>query len=238
MYLIAAFYRFVAIDDAAGIVNQLRIDLARLDLRGTLLIAPEGINGTMAGEPEAMDSLLHLLGDRFGLLREDVKFAEQPTWPFKRLKVRLKKEIITFKQPSAAPSLQVGIYVSPAEWNNLIADPDLLLLDTRNKYETEMGTFRGAVVPSISYFTEFADYVRHSLADKKHKKVAMYCTGGIRCEKASAFMLAEGFSQVYHLKGGILKYIQEMPVAQSCWQGKCFVFDQRISVERTDLISL
>jgi UPF0176 protein len=236
MYTIAALYRFVTIADAPAAVQRLRRELPWIGVRGTLLVAPEGINGTMAGEPADVEAMLELLGERFGLPREEVKFAQQETWPFKRLKVRLKKEIITFKQPSADPSVQVGAYVKPAEWNSLITEPDVLVLDTRNTYETEVGTFKGAVVPPLEHFTDFADYVRRELADKKDKKVAMFCTGGIRCEKASAFMLAEGFTQVYHLKGGILKYIQDTPAEQSLWQGKCFVFDQRISVDRDDLI--
>jgi UPF0176 protein len=235
MYTIAALYRFVGVPDVPAAVAQLKGELRALGLRGILLVAPEGINGTLIGLPEAIEGLLDILGQRYGLPREDVKFAHSEVWTFNRLRVRVKKEIITFKQPEADPTKRVGTYASPAEWNALLNDPDVLVLDTRNTYETEIGTFEGAVVPPIRFFTEFADYVRQNLQEAKKKKIAMFCTGGIRCEKASAFMLAEGFEQVYHLKGGILKYIQDTPPEQSHWNGKCFVFDHRVGVDRESL---
>lgn len=230
-YHIAAFYRFTPIADVQKIVTDLKAHLAALGICGTILIAPEGINGTMAGSAGAVEGLLNILSSQFGLPREDVKLSYAETKPFKRLKVRPKKEIITFNQPAADPTKRVGQYVSADRWNDLMNDPDVLVLDTRNTYETMIGTFEGAIVPSIETFTQFADYVRENLAAMKKKKIAMFCTGGIRCEKASAFMLSEDFPEVYHLKGGILKYLETVPEQQSKWQGACYVFDRRMAVE-------
>ena len=229
-YTIAAFYRFVRVGDADAVRSDLKNVLARLDLCGTLLVAPEGINGTLAGSDTAIDALLGILGSQFGLARGDVKFSEAADKPFHRLKVRRKREIITFRQPNADPSVQAGTYVAASEWNALMADPDVLLLDTRNEYETRIGSFSGALDPGIAQFSELAEYVRQNLDPARTPKVAMFCTGGIRCEKASAFLLQEGFAEVYHLKGGILKYLEEVPEAESRWQGECYVFDQRMAV--------
>ncbi len=229
-YTIAAFYRFTPVGDAADLRGELKQQLARLDLCGTLLLAPEGINGTLAGSESAVDGLLDILHCRFGLPREDVKFSEASEKPFHRLKVRMKREIITFRQPSADPSVKAGEYVAASDWNALIADPEVLLLDTRNRYETRLGSFRDALDPGIDQFSEFADYVRQTLDPVLTPKVAMFCTGGIRCEKASAFLLQEGFAEVYHLKGGILKYLEEVPAEASRWQGECYVFDHRMAV--------
>jgi UPF0176 protein len=229
-YKIAALYHFVAIADAPAMQEQLRQELAELDLCGTLLVAPEGINGTLAGSPPAIDALIQRLHQLFALPYDAVKYSEAEEKPFKRLKVRLKKEIITFKQAAADPTKICGTYVEAKDWNHLLADPDVTVLDTRNRYETMIGTFMGAADPAIETFTEFADYVREHLDPAKHKKIAMYCTGGIRCEKASAFMKAEGFEEVYHLKGGILKYLETIPADQSRWQGDCYVFDRRMAV--------
>ncbi len=230
-YTIAAFYRFTPVADVAASVALLKGELAALGICGTILVAPEGINGTMAGSADAVAGLVALLGARFGMPFEDIKFSYADEKPFKRLKVRPKKEIITFNQPEADPSKMVGEYVSAEAWNDLISDPDVLVLDTRNTYETMIGTYEGAVVPPIEVFTEFADYVRKHLDPARNRKIAMFCTGGIRCEKASAFMLAEGFPEVYHLKGGILKYLETVPEEQSKWQGACYVFDRRMAVE-------
>ncbi|MBU6234811.1 MAG: rhodanese-related sulfurtransferase [Alphaproteobacteria bacterium] len=231
-YTIVALYKFVPVADVAAAVAALKPRLAELGICGTILIAPEGINGTLAGTASGVDGLLAELAARFGLSREadHVKFSYAETKPFKRLKVRPKKEIITFKQEGADPNKQVGQYVEPKDWNALISDPDVLVLDTRNDYETMIGTYDNAVVPPIKVFTEFAQFVREKLDPKKHQKVAMFCTGGIRCEKASAFMLSEGFPEVYHLKGGILKYLEDVPAEQSKWQGDCYVFDRRVAV--------
>ncbi len=227
---IAAFYRFTPLADVPALRLALKQDLAALGLCGTLLLAPEGINGTLAGTEGAIEALLELLNRRFGLPREEVKFSQSAEKPFARLKVRVKREIITFRQAHADPSVQAGTYVAPEDWNALLADPDVLLLDTRNRYETRLGTFQDALLPPLEHFSEFADYARQHLDPARDRKIAMFCTGGIRCEKASAFLLSEGFAEVYHLQGGILKYLEEIPAQNSRWQGECYVFDQRMAV--------
>ena len=229
-YTIAALYRFVALQDVVALRQELLAAFAPLNLCGSLLIAPEGVNGTLAGSAESIEAMLDILQERTGLPREDIKFSFADEKPFQRLKIRLKREIITFKQPAADPTIRAGTYVAPKDWNALIDDPEIVVLDTRNKYETMIGTFAKAEVPPIETFTEFAAYVRENLDPKKNKKIAMFCTGGIRCEKASAFMLSEGFEEVYHLKGGILKYLEEVPQQESKWNGECYVFDRRIAV--------
>ena len=230
-YTVAALYRFVRIDDAPALREKLKQEFTQLGLFGTLLVAPEGINGTLAGSPAAIEAMLNLLASECGLARDEVKFSEAPEKLFDRLKVKLKREIITMRTPEADPTQRVGQYVEAKDWNALIADPEVLVLDTRNDYEVAYGTFDRALDPNIQHFTDFVPFVREQLKNAKHKKVAMFCTGGIRCEKASAFMLAEGFDEVYHLKGGILKYLEEVPAEQSRWQGTCFVFDQRVALE-------
>jgi len=229
-YTIAAFYRFTPIGDAEALRLELKQKLTLLDLCGTLLVAPEGINGTLAGTEGAIEAMLEMLRGATGLPREEVKFSEAAEKPFNRLKIRLKREIITFHQPDANPSVQVGTRVAAKDWNALIVDPDVLLLDTRNRYETRLGSFEEAVDPGIEQFSDFADFVRQNLDATRHQKVAMFCTGGIRCEKASSFMLQEGFSEVYHLKGGILKYLEEISAPDSRWRGDCYVFDHRMAV--------
>jgi UPF0176 protein len=230
MYTIAAFYHFCDLPAAAALRLALKEALSALDLCGSLLVAPEGINGTLAGSAENIDALLALLNRETGLPRDVVKFSEAGIKPFGRLKVRLKREIITFNQPQANPAKCVGTYVAPQDWNALVADPEVLLLDTRNRYETRIGTFAGAVDPGIEHFSDFATYVREKLDPTRHRKVAMFCTGGVRCEKASSFMLQEGFAEVFHLQGGILKYLEETPIEQSHWQGECYMFDKRMAV--------
>ncbi|WP_158742395.1 rhodanese-related sulfurtransferase [Acidisphaera sp. L21] len=229
-YTITAFYRFTPLSDAAASHRAFKQALAPLGLCGTLLIAPEGINGTIAGSPDAIEMMLSFLHEQTGLLRQEVKFSAAEVKPFNRLKVRLKREIITFNQPTANPARLPGTYVAPKEWNLLLDDPEVTVLDTRNLYETAIGRFTGASDPQIENFTEFAAYVRSKLDPAKNRKIAMYCTGGIRCEKASAFMRAEGFDEVYHLQGGILRYLEEMPESESRWQGDCYVFDKRMAV--------
>lgn len=231
-YRIVALYRFTPIADTAALRARLIEQLQDPSLCGSLLIAPEGINGTLAGSDSAIDLLLDVLKRECGLdpAKDEVKFSHSETQPFKRFKLRLKKEIITFRQPNSDPNIQVGQYVEPQDWNNLISGDDVIVLDTRNLYETKDGTFQNAVVPDINKFTEFAAYVREQLKGQQNKKIAMFCTGGIRCEKASSFMLAEGFPSVYHLKGGILKYLETVPQEQSLWNGECYVFDEREAV--------
>jgi Predicted sulfurtransferase len=229
-YTIAAFYRFVRIAEPTVLREQLLASFRDGDLLGTTLIANEGVNGTVAGSAATIDRFLQFLADRVGLDLGDVKFSfsEQP--PFKRLKFKLKAEIITFRDVVIDPT-KPGQYVAPPQWNALIADPDVLVLDTRNTYESEAGTFEGAITPELEKFSDFVSYVRENLDAEKHRRVAMFCTGGIRCEKASAFMLQEGFAEVYHLKGGILKYLEQTPQHESRWQGGCYVFDRRTSVD-------
>jgi UPF0176 protein len=229
-YIVAAFYRFTPLADAAACRDAYQRALTPLDLCGTVLVAPEGINGMMAGRPDAIETMLSILHAQTGLLRQEVRFSLARDKPFDRLKIRLKREIITFNQPAADPALRPGAYVAPQDWNRLLDDPAVTLLDTRNRYETAIGTFAKAHDPQIERFTDFAAYVRANLDPAEDKKIAMYCTGGIRCEKAAAFMRAEGFAEVYHLQGGILRYLAEIPEAESRWQGECYVFDKRVAV--------
>ena len=233
MYTVAAYYRFLALHDPAALREELRAAFAATDLLGTTLIAPEGINGTMAASPETIDLLLNFLAERTGLSHSEVKFSTADAPPFRRLKFKLKREIITFRNATVDPS-RPGQYIDPQHWNDLLADPEVLLLDTRNSYETALGTFAGAVTPPLDTFSDFSDYVREHLDPAKHRKVAMFCTGGIRCEKASAYMLQQGFPEVYHLKGGILKYLEDIPTSSSQWQGACYIFDERVSVDHND----
>jgi UPF0176 protein len=231
MYKIAAFYHFTPLENLSALQVEFRERCMTNSICGPLLIAPEGINGTLAGSNDALSVILDNLSARFGLQPDTVKFSFAEDKPFKRLKVRLKREIITFKKPTANPLTQkTGVYVTPQEWNKLLDDPDVVVIDVRNAYETKLGTFEGAIDPKLKTFSGLADYTQANFNPTQHKKIAMFCTGGIRCEKASAYMLSEGYSEVYHLKGGILKYLEEIPPGQSKWQGKCFVFDERVAV--------
>jgi UPF0176 protein len=229
--VVAAFYHFTELADYQDLRSPLKAFCQSLGLRGTILLAREGINSTIAGSRAAIDALLaHLKADpRFKDLQHKESYCDE--MPFLRMKVRLKKEIVRLGVPGIDPNQQVGIYVEPQDWNALISDPNVILVDTRNCYEVEMGTFRGAIDPHLDTFGEFPQYVEQHFHPDHHPKVAMFCTGGIRCEKASAYMLARGFGEVYHLKGGILKYLEEVPPEESLWQGECFVFDDRISVD-------
>ncbi len=233
-YKVAALYQFVALPDFRELRDPLHAICSDLGIKGTLLLAREGINGTVAGTEEGIDALMVKLreGPLFhGRLDNlELKFSAASEMPFGKMKVRLKKEIVTLGDPQTDPTKTVGTYVSSTEWNKLIESPDVILLDTRNDFEVEMGTFEGAVDPRIKKFSEFKDFVQKELDPSKHKKVAMFCTGGIRCEKASSYMLSQGFEEVYHLKGGILQYLEDVPEAQSRWNGGCFVFDERVSL--------
>jgi UPF0176 protein len=229
--VIATFYKFVRLPDSAEKQQPLLEYCQNQDIKGTILLAAEGINGTIAGSREAIDGVLTYLRSDPRFADLDVKESYAEVQPFDRMKVRLKKEIVTFGVPEANPNEQVGTYVSPQEWNDLIADPDVVVIDTRNQYEVEIGTFERAQNPETASFREFPKFVRQQLDPEKHPKVALFCTGGIRCEKASAFMLRQGFQEVYHLKGGILKYLEEVPAEESLWRGECFVFDQRVAVQ-------
>jgi UPF0176 protein len=231
---VAAFYQFAALPDFRELREPLRAVCAGLGLKGSVLLAHEGINGTLAGQPEAIAALVEELqcGALFSgrLDNLELKFSRAAAMPFQRLKIRLKKEIVTLGDSHTDPSRQVGVYVDPADWNALIAGPDTLVIDTRNAFEVAMGTFPGAVDPGIRSFGQFKDFAARHLDPARHRKVAMFCTGGIRCEKASAYLLARGFAQVYHLKGGILRYLEGVPEAESRWRGECFVFDDRVAL--------
>jgi len=233
-YTVAAFYQFAALPDFAALREPLRATCADLKLKGSVLLAREGINGTLAGSAEAIGALIQELreGALFGrrLDNLELKFSAASAMPFQRLKVRLKKEIVTLGDAEIDPTRQVGTYVDPADWNDLIATPDTVLIDTRNAFEVALGTFEGAVDPGIKSFGQFKDFVARHLDPARHRRVAMFCTGGIRCEKASAYLLARGFAEVYHLKGGILKYLEGVPEAESRWRGECFVFDDRVAL--------
>ena len=229
--VVAALYQFVTLEDFHELREPLLDACVAAGTRGTLLLAREGINGTIAGSREGIDQVLHYLrrDPRLAALGHKESFDDH--MPFYRMKVKLKKEIVTMGVSGIDPNKRVGTYVKPQDWNELVNDPDVLLIDTRNDYEYGIGSFKGAVDPHTESFREFPAYVRSHLDPGKHKKVAMFCTGGIRCEKASAFMLDEGFEEVYHLQGGILKYLEEVPAQESTWEGECFVFDNRVAVD-------
>jgi UPF0176 protein len=233
-YKVAAFYQFAALPDFRQLREPLRVLCARLGLKGSVLLAQEGINGTLAGPPEAIDDLVGemrngvLFGGRLDNL--ELKFSQASRMPFQRMKVRLKKEIVTLGDSRTDPTRQVGIYVEPADWNDLIAAPDTLLIDTRNAFEVAMGTFEGAIDPGIGSFGQFKEFAARHLDPSRHRRIAMFCTGGIRCEKASSYLLARGFAEVYHLKGGILRYLEGVPEVDSRWRGECFVFDERVAL--------
>lgn len=228
--VVVTFYKFVTVEDCDQLQTHLKALCAEHDIYGTILIATEGINSTIAGTRAGIDAIL-------GFLHTDSRFADLITKesytdsiPFERMKVKVKSEIVTFKVDGIDPNERVGIYIEPEAWNTLISDPDVVIIDTRNDFETEVGTFQGAINPKTEAFHEFPDFVQENLDPTQHKKVAMFCTGGIRCEKATAYMLQQGFEEVYHLNGGILRYLEHIPEQESLWQGECFVFDERVAV--------
>jgi UPF0176 protein len=231
---VAALYQFAALPDFRELREPLRALAAGLGIKGSVLLAHEGINGTVAGSDEGIDALVRELqhGTLFGgrLDNLELKFSSASGMPFQRLKVRLKKEIVTLGDTAVDPTRQVGTYVAPSDWNELIAAPDTLVIDTRNAFEVAMGTFEGAIDPGIRSFGQFKEFAAQKLDPSKHRKIAMFCTGGIRCEKASAYLLARGFNEVYHLKGGILRYLEGVPENESRWRGECFVFDERVAL--------
>lgn len=229
-YTVSALYKFVALENHTELKAPLLKEMTRLGIKGTLLLAKEGINGTIAGKHKSIKQLFDWLHQIPGLDPIESKESYTDSMPFKRTKVKLKKEIVTLGVPGISPTECVGEYVEPKDWNALISSPDVVVVDTRNDYEVEIGTFKNAVNPHTETFREFPDYVDKHLSDKKDKKVAMFCTGGIRCEKSTALLLKKGFKNVYHLKGGILKYIEDVPKEESLWEGECFVFDDRVAV--------
>ena len=231
---VAALYQFAALPDFRELREPLRALAAGLGVKGSVLLAHEGINGTVAGSDDGIDAFVRELqqGPLFGgrLDNLELKFSTAVEMPFQRLKIRLKKEIVTLGDATVDPTQRVGTYVEPSEWNALISEPGTLVIDTRNAFEVAMGTFDGAVDPGIKSFGQFKDFATERLDPAKHRKIAMFCTGGIRCEKASAYLLARGFGEVYHLKGGILRYLEGVPEQESRWRGECFVFDERVAL--------
>ena len=231
MLTICALYKFTRLDDFEEIQSSLKLFLDSLNIRGTLLLAREGVNGTIAGDNDSiMKSLDYLQKDgRLAGLEYKLSYSEKP--PFKRLKVKLKKEIVTLGVSNIDPIFSSGTYVKPADWNELINDPDVVLIDTRNNYEFEIGSFKGSINPNTETFREFPAYTKNNLEKYRDKKIAMFCTGGIRCEKSTAYLKSKGFENVFHLQGGILKYLEEVKEDESLWEGECFVFDDRVAVK-------
>jgi len=231
MFTVCALYQFVRLDDFEDFSKPLRELMLDLDIKGTILLALEGLNGTISGQSKSIDKLLDFL-DKDGRFNQlEIKFSQSQKPPFKRLKVKLKKEIVTLGVTGIDPKESVGTYVAPQDWNALISDPDVVLIDTRNNYEYEIGSFKGAINPVTETFREFPEYTKNNLEQYRHKKIAMFCTGGIRCEKSTAYLKTQGFDTVYHLQGGILKYLEQMPQEDSLWEGECFVFDDRVAVK-------
>jgi len=228
--IVCALYRFVELANHEEIQTPLLNIMNANQVKGTLLLASEGINGTIAGDQEGIDNILNWLKSDPRLTALTAKFSFDTENPFYRTKVKLKKEIVTMGVEGIDPNRTVGTYVKPKDWNALISDPEVLLVDTRNDYEISIGTFENAVDPKTTNFREFPQYVKENLDPTKHKKVAMFCTGGIRCEKSTAYLKEQGFNEVYHLEGGVLKYLEEVPEAETMWKGECFVFDNRVSV--------
>lgn len=229
-FVVAALYHFARLDDFRDLQAPLLALCEREGIRGTLLLAQEGVNGTISGSRQSIDAVLGWLraDPRLQGLEHKESFSDRH--PFVRLKIKLKKEIVTLGVPFVDPTAVVGTYVAPSDWNALIQDPDVIVIDTRNDYEVAIGSFEGAIDPHTQTFRQFPQYVAEQLDPARHKKVAMFCTGGIRCEKASSYMRQQGFAEVYHLKGGILKYLEEVPAEESLWRGECFVFDERVGV--------
>jgi UPF0176 protein len=239
--VIVAFYKFVELPDYRERQRPLRDFCVSHEVKGSILLAAEGINGTIAGSRSGVDAVLAYLCQDAAYANLTHKASSADFRPFGRMKVRLKREIVNLGRPDITPQKQVGQYVPAAEWNALISDPDVILVDARNNFEVALGTFKGAINPQTAAFNQFPEFVRQNLDPGRHKKIAMFCTGGIRCEKATAYLLEQGFEEVFHLKDGILKYLETVPPEESLWQGSCFVFDDRVTVDhhlRPDPIEL
>ena len=229
-FVISTVYYFTKLDDFQALKKPLLNKLLTLDIKGTLLLAHEGINGTVAGTQKSIDELLYWIRSDRRLAKLDAKFSFSEKKPFYRARVKLKKEIVTMGVQNIDPINSSGTYVKPEDWNDFISDPDIILVDTRNDYESAIGTFKNSIIPNTTSFREFPNYSTNQLSSFKQRKVAMFCTGGVRCEKSTAYLKQKGFAQVYHLQGGILKYLEKVPESQSLWEGECFVFDNRVSV--------
>lgn len=230
MLCVVTLYEFTRIEKPYLIKAKLGDWIGSKDVLGTLIIAPEGVNGTLSGTRDVLEGLVVHLADLLGVGPLTTKWSSAKTHPFGKLKFPLKDEVVTMGAPKPDPTQQVGTYVEPSEWNQLIADPLVTLVDTRNWYEVELGTFQGAIDPGTDAFRDFEAWVKSHLDPVRDKKVAMFCTGGIRCEKASSYMLSEGFESVFHLKGGILSYLESVAEDSSTWEGECFVFDDRVTL--------
>ena len=228
---VAAFYKFVDIDDPSALQRELRSFCADRDIKGTILLAHEGINATISGPDADIAAIVNELRSDGRFANLGVKYSYAASHPFQRFKVKVKREIVTFGVPGLRPSALTGHLVDPKDWNALISDPDVVVIDTRNDYEFGIGTFEGARNPRTRNFGEFRDYVSAELQGTPEKKIAMFCTGGIRCEKASSYLLAQGFTDVHQLSGGILRYLEEIPADESLWRGECFVFDKRVALD-------
>ena len=230
---VAAFYRFLDVDNPRGFRDALEAECRRAELLGTVLVANEGFNGTLAGDENAIRDVFQWIEATL-----DLPSPLEPRWtdaseaPFQKLRVKVKKEIVTLGRPDIRPHERTGVYVAPSDWNELIRRPDVTLIDTRNHYEVEVGTFPNAIDPGTDSFREFESFARQLAESDKDKPLAMFCTGGIRCEKATALMLELGFDEVYHLRGGILEYLKQVPESDNLWDGECFVFDKRVAVDR------
>lgn len=229
-YLVCALYKFVTLSNYKDMRQPLLDFMLERSIRGTLLLAEEGINGTVSGSENDINELLAYLNNDERVSPISYKLSWHQSKPFYRTKVKLKKEIVTMGVEGIDPKKTVGTYVKPTDWNELISDPEVTLVDTRNKYEIEIGSFKNAIDPETDSFRQFPDYVKNNLDPQKNKKVAMFCTGGIRCEKSTAYLKEQGFEEVYHLQGGILQYLEDVPKEQSMWEGDCFVFDNRVAV--------
>ena len=230
-YFIASFYKFAKVSDLKTKQEQITAWCCSQQIKGTIILAEEGINGTIAGKKKAIASVLENLRSLPNLANLAAKESTVEKMPFVRLKVKIKSEIVTLGLPEIDPNQQVGIYVDPQDWNQVISDPEVVVIDTRNDYEVAIGSFESAKNPNTKSFREFPEYIAQHLDPEEHSKVAMFCTGGIRCEKASSYLLSQGFKEVYHLKGGILKYLENVSPEESKWQGECFVFDERVAVK-------
>jgi UPF0176 protein len=230
---VAAFYRFLDIDDPEGLRQALFAECRQRQVLGTVLLAREGFNGTLCGGGDELEAVLRWLEQTLSLDSPvEARWTDAEQAPFRRLRVKVKKEIVTLGRPDLQPHARTGTYVDPAAWNTLLDDPDVLVIDTRNRYEYEVGTFPGAIDPGTDRFRDFPAFAEQVAAESPGRRVAMFCTGGIRCEKATALMLALGFDEVYHLRGGILNYLQQMEAGDNRWQGECFVFDTRVALDR------